>query len=498
MRFRGFAGLVAILLIAAGIRLHDLTGRACNLDESWAIEIATGRGSLHQHLPSNRLLPAPGFFSLNDAPPVWRIWSNMQVTHPPLYSIALRCWEMLLGDSDENDRLLSVIASLVAIGLLFDTVRLQGGLVPAGWAAMLMAVSVPQLEHARLARSYAMLTALALLIANAAVRIDLGISLRRNGTILFLATLTTLLTHYFCAGALIGLGAWALLLSRPARNRIILTLLLAGLSFAIIWGPFLWQQRAMFSTEDPSTLFLTSHQPHHLQTTLIRLGIAPLSMLFPIGPLMLIPAIGFGLVLPLLPIRILRNRPALVMWCCWLLGSLLLIAGMDLARRTDHLYFIRYILLAGPAVYALVPLLACGYRSWLCHVVCAGLTVMCLFNLPGAYAPVPGDPRQLVRDLIARPGAADLLIVAAEPGRVLDAEDELLCVSRYLQPLPCRVMILTHPPDRELLEEARRARLVFLLTERGPEPDFPDAKVLSGRSYPQLGNVFTLTINPTP
>jgi hypothetical protein len=69
--------LCIILLIAAILRLHDLTSHAYMLDEDWSLEIATGRGSVHQHLPTDQILSPPPYFSLNDAPPWWHIWSHM-------------------------------------------------------------------------------------------------------------------------------------------------------------------------------------------------------------------------------------------------------------------------------------------------------------------------------------------------------------------------------------------------------------------------------------
>ena len=58
---------------------------------------------------------------------------------------------------DVSSRLLSVLCSLVAIAFLYDiTSRLHGKTV-ALWAALLMAIAVPQIEYAQATRNYAFL-----------------------------------------------------------------------------------------------------------------------------------------------------------------------------------------------------------------------------------------------------------------------------------------------------------------------------------------------------
>src|SRR4051812_17657859 len=81
--------LAIIIVVAGGVRFHDLVRQSLFFDELWNVELATGRGSMHFELEPGKLYAAseaPRVTSLTDAPPAWTLWSNMRgVTHPPLY-----------------------------------------------------------------------------------------------------------------------------------------------------------------------------------------------------------------------------------------------------------------------------------------------------------------------------------------------------------------------------------------------------------------------------
>ena len=137
------AVVIGILLIAAAVRVYGMNEPSLWLDEIWTIETATGRGSPHTVMPQGVILsPAPQFLSLDDAPPWWRIWTGMrEMTHPPLYLILLRWWMDAFGTSAIAVRSFSAIASLAAVALMFDVVRLLRGANAALWAAAIMALA---------------------------------------------------------------------------------------------------------------------------------------------------------------------------------------------------------------------------------------------------------------------------------------------------------------------------------------------------------------------
>ena len=442
--------LAIVLSIAAVVRLHELTAHAYMLDECWSVEIASGRGSLHQHLPVDQIIvPPPQFYDLTrgvaGGPPWWsawlHIWSNMEVTHPPLYSILLRGWETIFGDTDYGGRLFSVVASLLAIVILFDTVRLQTGLGAAIWAGLLMAVASPQVEHARLTRSYTVLMAIALLAVNIVVRIQRSGVSRGKLLGLTLAVLATLLTHYFCVGALAGLFVYTILVSPGHRQKFVLCFSVAALVFIAVWGPWMWRQRHLFATDDPSTLFLMADRSHPVRDTLIRIAMDPIRLVFPVPETqpIAVMAIMAGLAIVLAPFLPLvhRQNPTLIVWSMWIIGTGGVVACLDLSRGTDHLMFIRYTIIASPAMCALIPSLFARAGRWrsMMHVSAVIALIGCAVNLPDVFNHDDVDPRRIANDFRqfnTLPGRNDLPGLCRQSGRVTHRADR----TAYAEPIP--------------------------------------------------------------
>jgi hypothetical protein len=366
-----------------------------------------------------------------------------------------------------------------------------------------MAFASPQLEYARFARSYTLLIAASLLAVNMLVRIHrFGFSHAR-WTVLPLAVFATLMIHYFCLGAFLGLFAYCLWKPSADRRKIAAAFVLAAALFAVIWGPFMWQQRHLFATDDPSTLFLSGEQSHHLRFTLLRIAVAPIQLISIVPDILAIPAAIVGACLNLvafIPIFSKSNQSARL-WGFWLIGTIAVIALLDLTRQTNHLFFIRYILLAGPAVCALIP---CLLARWpvVMHFICAVTVVACCCSLPTLLKAPADDVHQI---LFPAPGPQDLLLIAASPDHRHACEDELLCISRYLPQPSCPVAMLTQPADNNLIARARQSRLIFLVTETTDYQHYlPGSTPLSPmRAYHRFGNVWILEMNskdsqPTP
>jgi hypothetical protein len=360
-------------------------------------------------------------------------------------------------------------------------------------------------EHARLARSYTLLTAFALLAVNSLVRIEkYGLSPRRWFA-LCASLLATLMTHYFCVGALLGLAAYALLSLPKFRKTIFAAFASAGLLFALMWAPWMWRQRYLFATDDPSTLFLTADTSHHVRDTLLRILLDPVRMLFPQEPAGVggVIAIAIGAALFLLPWmpKFRRTNPAVVLWGFWLTGTIAVIAILDFARGTDHLLYARYTILSGPAVFALIPCLFSAFprRRFAMHLV-AGIGVAgCLCNLSDVYHHDDVDPRNIARDMrLLSPGPQDLLVFAAPPADTTKSELELFMLARYLRPVTCKILVLTHPADPAIIAAARHDRFIFVDTQ---SPDgatwFPGAQLIKARSYRNLGNLFVMSYRST-
>lgn len=492
--------LCVLIAICGFLGLYRLDSKPYVLDEMWTVEITLGRGSLHRHIPLNQIIEAPPFYSLEQALPWWNLWTHIEITHPPLYAILLRWWEDLFGDGDTSGRLFSVAAAIVAVAALFDVVRLQAGLQCAVWAGLIMALACPQVEYSRITRGYTMLTAVTLLMADAMMRIQLlGIS-RRRIICLTVALFAVAFTHYFAAGTLMALFAYAWIRIPEHRRTVLYAYLLVGLIFALAWGPFMWQQRHLFSTDDPATAFLTdSGIPNHAGATALRCLLAPVNLLFPVSRSFTPVAAVLGAAFYLSPLWSLRKSPFVLMWWLWFAGTIAVVAALDFTRGTDHLYYIRYILLAGPPVYAIIPLLSGAINRRAMAVVSLLAVIGCLVHLPGVYAPNPADPRRLVYDLPTTPSTTDLLIVGAAPDEVPKAQVELLRLSRYMNPMTDRVALMTQPASADFFAAARTSRLVFLLARGdGRANDFrqylPEAAVVNVKTYPGLGRMWTLQL----
>jgi uncharacterized membrane protein len=465
---------LVILLLAAVVRIPNLGSAPYVLDELWTAELASGRGSPHLHLPANVALKPPEFFALASAPPWWSVWTHMECTHPPLYFLLLRLWEQIWGDSDFAGRMLSVLASIAALAFFYDVVRFLNGDRVALWAAALMALAQPQIAYARQTRNYALLVLVAMIAVNALVRIErLGFTWRRWFA-LTASVLATLLTHYFCIGAIAAMAVYATIrLPAPARRKVLLAFIIAGILFVITWGPFMWRQRTLFSTSDETTTFLQNTAANKLELTLSRLLYLPARLFTePVGSWIQISAVLAALYA--VPFLLVRWRPDLLFWGLWLCGTVGAVAIMDIFHQTDQLQFIRYTLLAGPAVYCLVPALSAAIPRprWVGHAIPAALALLCAATVPNAYSNAAGNPPPITAQLKEKIDSNDLLVFVGSGNTPWAGGANYLEISRYLKPIPCPIMVLHEPASGAALSRAREARNVFVFTFRESGPLF--------------------------
>ena len=116
--------------------------------------------------------------------------------HPPLYSIVLKVWMALVGDSEPAVRLLSWSFALSALALAFCHFRQVSGKGLAAWLVLLIASNTYFASHAQEARSYALL-----LLLSTWSLIDLQRAYSRvvtiPGLMVCMRLLLLSLTHYF-------------------------------------------------------------------------------------------------------------------------------------------------------------------------------------------------------------------------------------------------------------------------------------------------------------
>src|SRR5262249_38313225 len=167
----------------------------------------------------------------------------------------------------------------------------------------------------------------------------------------------------------------------------ICTLICVGILFAIVWGPFMLAQRGSLGSGDD---WVRVSEPNHLLQTLRRLAILPMLMLF--NPQRYASAIIYAsCVVLVIPLFLLRRRPQLWLWVIWFWATVGPMVAMELVRGTRHLDFLRYTLLAAPALYVVlaefVPPSSPRSFSWMRQAVPAIVTLCCGLSLSATYYP---------------------------------------------------------------------------------------------------------------
>lgn len=497
-RDRYFWMLLGILVIAGAARLYAVETANFWLDELWTLELSCGHGTAHEHLPANVLLPAaPGLTSLADARPWWTIWTSLdEVTHPPAFFLLLRGWRALLGPTDMAARLLPFIASMASIGLLYHLVRRLNGPAAAVWAAVLMAVSGQQIYYAQEVRSYSTIVALGLVAAAVLIEVE-----RRGPSVLRLAgfaalSLLLVMTHYFTVGLLLALSGYALIrLPRRAAAGILTAMLVAAVVFVLAWGPFFLRQRGAMGLENQGgAAFLLEKGSSHGWHTLLRLVSLPAQSLSPaefMAPASVPPLVAW--VAPpafAAPLWFIRRRPDLLLWYLWVVGVVLPLAALDVARSSMHLAFPRYTLLAGPAIFAVIAAGFSRLRGAWPHVAPAAAVVACGVMLPASL----GQPQakdewpQLVASAASEamtPG--DPLVVTAAPDR---GTLVYLYVSHDLGPMNRPLLILTRPVSGKLAAELRAHAHTWVINAWfGPMPPLVPGASFQARGGPMFGEL---------
>ena len=153
--------------------------------------------------------------------------------HPPLYQILLKCWILLVGNSEPGVRLLSLLLTLAALArLMWWSVKLNPW---AQWAVIaIFSTSFLFAFYAQEARSYALNLYLAILLTTSFIDYDGSSkwSLIKIAALAFLLSLS----HYF--GLLLAGSILLVLLFSAEKNiRNIATIILGGL-LCLIW-PFI-------------------------------------------------------------------------------------------------------------------------------------------------------------------------------------------------------------------------------------------------------------------
>jgi uncharacterized membrane protein len=484
MLLRHWIALAVILIVGGIFRFVRIGQPSLWMDEIWSIEMSMGRGSVHDHLPVDVIrTDQPDFTSEAQAAPWWNILFHMGgVTHPPLYFVVLRWWIDLAGTRGLAVRLLSAIFSLGEILLPFDICRLTRGPRIGLLAAAVCAVAVGQIEFGQEARAYPMLMFFGLAAADAMVRIErIGPSRGRMAGLAVFATATAL-THYLSAGFLLVLPVYAVIRLRgKARVKAMTALVVAGGISLAVWTPLFVLQKQTLPSLTP-TFLAEQNVEQHVAYTLFRVVGLPAQFLFgearsrEMTPWLVMVIFAMTIVLP--AARLVWRRD-LMLWVLWGVGTIGFVAGMDLLRQTTLLAYLRYTILASPAIYAAIAAFDWPGRAALRDgLAMAAILLMAICATQRAVDGVPPkeDWRRLARDVQG----------FAEPGDLLAFHNSDPWISsgtwymalKYYQPESNHPwVILSDHPSEELLGELRGRRCLWLI---GRYPDLEGAGLLPG------------------
>jgi uncharacterized membrane protein len=480
-RFRiHWSVLAFLILIAAALRLAYIGFDSLHLDEAWHMEISTGRGSLQMYLPTNVVIrDVPHCVWLQNAPPWTAIWTHMDwVIHPPLFHTLLRFWRMCFGESGIRAREFSVFWSLVTILLFYGCLRQVYRPITALLGCAIMAVAGSQIAIAQEVRQYAFLVAIGVAAMWAMLRIRHdGITWGR-GLVLATLALAMLLTHYFSAGAVVGLAAFASLRLRGAsRMFCLLALGTAVVIFAIFWGPTMIYQ--MSYVHDSADIFLSEPADGHVVRTFIRLATLPVRLTFdPDDDLNLVEMLGVVVLFAAAwsawrgaetveEIKASGDpHDAVWLWLLWILGIVGSLAALDLVRSTHHLAFTRYSMLASPALYALlVGAVERGKAWWSKYAVPVGTLLITIAMIRTGYGRRNADVRATAAYLSSIATKDEPILIVSPNPQGRDGQMLYVGLDLYDKDLfPRPFIILTRAPSRELLEALGSASSAILIT----------------------------------
>jgi hypothetical protein len=261
--------------------------------------------------------------------------------------------------------------------------------------------------------------------------------------------------------------------------------------FLILWGPSMWAQKANFSKDGA---WIVAERPDEFHGTWRHLAEWPVLLLGTPVEQGALAATLSGL-LYVLPLLLVRRRPDLWLWWLWLVGVIAVPALLDLTRGSYHLFYVRYVILASPAVYALFAALLIHARPWLRHLVPAAALTMCLASLPRAYDSLYYDTNWIAEQLRSRAHPGDVLVYPVGGHQSRYGSYLFLTTTYYLNPLPGPVVFLEEPVPPRLEKELRQAPSVWLFTftdRSAPEKLFPAAQVVYSYYSPGFSTLVQL------
>ncbi|HYZ78949.1 MAG TPA: glycosyltransferase family 39 protein [Gaiellaceae bacterium] len=196
LRSRRLSGAAAAVAVASGLGLYHLGSRSLWGDEAFSVTLARK--------------PFGEF---------WRVVSESQA-NMSLYYFLLRPWTAL-GDGEAVVRLLSLLAGVLAVAVLYRAAERLFDRRIATLAALLLAVNGFFLRYAQEARSYALVLLLTTLATVLFLRLQVERATRSLDAAYVVVGALALYAHYFAAFVLAGHLLALAVAGRPLRAQLL-------------------------------------------------------------------------------------------------------------------------------------------------------------------------------------------------------------------------------------------------------------------------------------
>ncbi len=480
-------GLLAVVAVAAGLRLYALGDEDLWLDELHSLANSAGRRAEFEAIQHGVVLESvPRSTDLTKGSTWPVVLRRMESdTHPPTYFLLLLIWRRVWGDGETALRALSTVFSILSIlpvALMFrEYGRPRAGL----WAAGLTAVAFAHIYIAQETRPYSLALVFVSVSYWALVRMEVGwtgYDRRRRvawSAVYGLSVYLSVLTHYFAGLALAGQVVFALAKLRGPLLRAWLTIVVVAASGLVLtWGRQFYGQLDLILDQG----WLRDQQPNHVLCTLLRLTDLPVRLLFAhewYQLTYLFSLVGTVLLVGGLVLLWRHRRAEGAVFVAWYLTPVVGYAVIDLVTGKQLLSHLRYLSVATPGLVGLLVLAAAGLRRRARVVAITG----CVFAVGlTLHLPTPSNPSNRV--------AARLISDQLEEGDLLvfDAVDWPPSwtarlhhnVSYYLPAYldgpnpPC--VLVREPPDEALKRDMAAYERIIVVSPRlevipNPLPD---------------------------
>jgi uncharacterized membrane protein len=477
------AALTGVLVFAAALRLYSLGRFELWLDEIHSLLNSAAHRARFEALPEGVVLgEAWALDRLGEDSTPAAVWRDLRAdTHPPLYFMVLNGWRRVAGDGEVALRLPALLFSVLSLVPLALAFRVSGRPGVGILAALLLALCHAHIEMGQQARQYS----LALLWTTTCLWFTARIvnrpsnsaprGLVRDCVLLGACMLGAVLTHYFAALPLAGLGLYVVCAARgTARVGWLAAAVAAGSAFAVLWGPSLVAQSTFIRAQD----WLTDPADDHVRRTVLRAATLPARLMFFRemaawgGSWIWFESILGVAIVAAAVIGVIRRRAAEA-WAptAWYVVCVAVLVVLDLATGKELLTHSRYGVIALPG---LIGLLAGAIgrlsRRWI--GVCATLLGLAFFftlELPATQNP---STRKLIAALrTGAPSARDVLVFDGTNWVGRWGWNNYLVVMHYLQPPPCDVMVINATPGAEVRSALAGYDSIFVVRPGGDPPE---------------------------